>query len=303
MRFKANGKLLLTGEYLVLLGATALVLPVRFGQEMTLSERKDRLLVWRSKTQEGYWFEGTFSLPELEPLRTNDRATADKLRTWMITLRVLRNDFLRDESGYTVTITANYPLYWGLGSSASLTSLLAQWSGVDPFHFHDLISRGSGADIACTQSDRLIRYHKMYGVSEFAEMDPGDALVRYTWFVYLGNSVETAPEITRFLKSKPPSERIMRRISFLSQEICTTSSAEYLEQLIREHESILAGILKKQPIGIRFGKFPGGVKSMGAWGGDFAMFVSAADPGTVESFFKTAGLFPVFRYPEIAMVP
>ena len=34
--FKSNGKFLLTGEYLVLKGATALALPLRLGQSMNV---------------------------------------------------------------------------------------------------------------------------------------------------------------------------------------------------------------------------------------------------------------------------
>ena len=40
--FSAHGKLLLTGEYLVLKGAIALGLPTRLGQSLTVQARKER---------------------------------------------------------------------------------------------------------------------------------------------------------------------------------------------------------------------------------------------------------------------
>ena len=41
MHFHANGKLLISGEYLVLDGALALAVPTRFGQNLQVTEGKD----------------------------------------------------------------------------------------------------------------------------------------------------------------------------------------------------------------------------------------------------------------------
>ena len=40
--YRANGKLLLTGEYLVLKGALALALPTKLGQTMTVRHYEER---------------------------------------------------------------------------------------------------------------------------------------------------------------------------------------------------------------------------------------------------------------------
>jgi mevalonate kinase len=39
--FYSNGKLLLTGEYLVLEGATALAVPTKFGQDLSVEKIKE----------------------------------------------------------------------------------------------------------------------------------------------------------------------------------------------------------------------------------------------------------------------
>lgn len=55
--FRSNGKLLLTGEYLVLDGAIALAVPTRFGQKMavTTSMNTDTVsrLEWESYDEKG----------------------------------------------------------------------------------------------------------------------------------------------------------------------------------------------------------------------------------------------------------
>ena len=65
-QFYSNGKLLLTGEYLVLDGATALAVPTKFGQDLLVSEITEPQLIWGSFTHIGdCWFEAVFDLPKL----------------------------------------------------------------------------------------------------------------------------------------------------------------------------------------------------------------------------------------------
>ena len=54
----SNGKLLLTGEYLVLDGAKSLAIPTKFGQDLVISKIKEPQLIWGSFTNTGEcWFE------------------------------------------------------------------------------------------------------------------------------------------------------------------------------------------------------------------------------------------------------
>jgi len=96
-------------------------------------------------------------------------------------------------------------------------------------------------------------------------------------------------------------EKAIRRISRLTEEICICTSADTLGILIEEHEIILSEILKRDPVGTRFTSFPGYVKSLGSWGGDFVMFVSSAGSKEVETYLSIHGLDPVFRYDELAV--
>ena len=65
-QFYSNGKLLLTGEYVVLDGATALAVPTKFGQDLTVEKIQEPQLIWGSFTSTGEcWFEAVFDLPKL----------------------------------------------------------------------------------------------------------------------------------------------------------------------------------------------------------------------------------------------
>ena len=64
--YYSNGKLLLTGEYLVLDGAKSLALPTKMGQNLTVERIQDSQLIWASYTHTGdCWFEAIFDLPKL----------------------------------------------------------------------------------------------------------------------------------------------------------------------------------------------------------------------------------------------
>ena len=62
-RYYSNGKLLLTGEYAVLDGATALALPTSFGQALEVEPRTDKRILWKSRDEKGgLWFEEEFEV-------------------------------------------------------------------------------------------------------------------------------------------------------------------------------------------------------------------------------------------------
>ena len=68
---------------------------------------------------------------------------------------------------------------------------------------------------------------------------------------------------------------------------------------MNEHEFILSAILKREPISRRYAAFPGTVKSLGAWGGDFAMFVSEREPEIVINHLHGAGFVNVFSFNDL----
>jgi mevalonate kinase len=301
IEFHANGKLLIAGEYLVLAGAKALALPVRFGQRMIIQENDTGFIEWESTSPIGTWFATLLDPGTLQVISTDNQKTAADLQKILIAARHINPDFLAGSSGWNVCVTANYPLEWGLGSSSTLCSLIAGWAKVDAFELFRAISKGSGYDIACAGRPDLLYYQLHRGTREIIAAEAGRALRENTWFAYLGNKQDSATEVNTFLTGHRYSDRDVAEVSLLSQQICGAVSAGELIQLVNEHELILSALLKKEPVARRFSTFPGTVKSLGAWGGDFAMFVSGLEPGVVVDQLHGLGFLHVFSYDDLAI--
>jgi len=61
-KYYANGKLLLTGEYLVLDGALAIALPTKLGQSLIVKTNEEGKLIWESQDSKSYpWFQHSYT--------------------------------------------------------------------------------------------------------------------------------------------------------------------------------------------------------------------------------------------------
>ncbi len=299
IEFHANGKLLISGEYLVLSGAKALAMPVRFGQHLVVEETNRKTIDWESYAPGGMWFHASFDPRSLDFITTNNPYVAAELKNILIAVRIINTGFMLGTSGVKVEITANYPLEWGLGSSSTLCALIAAWAGVEPFALFQMISQGSGYDIACAIRSQLLFYHLIDGEPVVSSAVSGNALRENTWFAYLGKKQNTAKEVKAFRKKSNYAENDLEEVSRLSDSICQATSANELIRLIKAHEHLLSSILKRKPIAGSFPSFPGAVKSLGAWGGDFAMFVSGMDPDDGLIHLRKLGFSTIFTYSDL----
>ena len=136
-QFYSNGKLLLTGEYVVLDGATALAVPTRFGQDLIVDRIQGNQLIWSSFTVEGIcWFEVVFDLPKIR--LANATFTSDHEGSQELIAEILQGilqeaqrlnpNFLGSDQGFRVKTHLQFPRSWGLGSSSTLINNIAQWA-------------------------------------------------------------------------------------------------------------------------------------------------------------------------------
>ena len=138
-RFYSNGKVLITGEYLVLDGATALALPTKFGQDLLVERVKVLELFWKSFSETGdCWFEAVFDLPTLR-LKSSTFSSVDEpkmefiaetLQNILLEATRLNPSFLKSGHGFLVKTNLTFPRNWGLGSSSTLINNIAQWAAV-----------------------------------------------------------------------------------------------------------------------------------------------------------------------------
>ena len=70
-----------------------------------------------------------------------------------------------------VITNLEFDLQWGLGSSSTLISLLAQWLKIDPYLLLSKTFKGSGYDIACANASSPILYEL---TERFKKVNPVD---------------------------------------------------------------------------------------------------------------------------------
>src|SRR5690554_5101728 len=75
-RFYSNGKLLLTGEYVVLDGAKALAIPTKYGQSLEIGPSEKEGIHWKSFDHLGkIWFEEIFNMDEFKPTNPENKSS------------------------------------------------------------------------------------------------------------------------------------------------------------------------------------------------------------------------------------
>ena len=299
IRLRANGKLLISGEYLVLAGAKAVAFPLRFGQSIHVNQSENRILSWISVDTEGTWFRCDIDPVTLNSMKTTDARVSSHLVMLLKAARKLNPSFLQDFPGLDITVKANYPLKWGLGSSSTLIALIAGWAETDKFGLFRLISIGSGFDVACTDRNSIFLYQLKNGEPSMEDIIPGKAILDHTCFGYLGNKQDSPAEVAAFLTDKKFTPDDVTRISSLSMEISMADEPSAFISLIEEHEEIMSRILRKNRIAKQFPGFPGTVKSLGAWGGDFAMFASTMKNHQIKAWLKQSGFHDIFTFEQL----
>jgi len=89
--YYSNGKLLITGEYLVLDGATAFALPTKFGQSLNIEEGANAIIEWKSFDSDGsVWFEDRISFSDISNTKNSEQTASVK----NILIEILREAYL-----------------------------------------------------------------------------------------------------------------------------------------------------------------------------------------------------------------
>ncbi len=301
MHYYSSGKLLITGEYLVLKGARALVSPVKFGQSLNIAgAENDGWLTWESFENEICWFKAKFDTTFLKIIDTTDHKIADRLLSWLKAADQLNPGFLALQKSKNVFVKADFKLSWGLGSSSSLLSDIAFWAGIDPFKLHLLVSKGSGYDVVFAREhqpgffSRTDEYYKV----ESADFNP--SFKGCLFFIYLGNKQDSSASVNAFNARTGSLDIEIKIISDLSERIAFANTLSSFEECISHHEEIISHLLGKERLKKdRFSDLRGEIKSLGAWGGDFAMITWHDTAEELKKYLKTKNIDIVFSFDEM----
>ncbi|CAL2087867.1 GYDIA family GHMP kinase [Tenacibaculum sp. 190524A05c] len=308
MKFYSNGKLLLTGEYVVLDGATSLAVPTKYGQDLVIEPIEEPILVWGSFTNEGTcWFDAQFSLPKLRLTSAtfnsdkegSSETIAETLQNILQEARKLNPDFLQTEKGFTVKTNLTFPQNWGLGSSSTLINNIASWANVNAFDLLWNAFSGSGYDIACAQNDSAIFYQLENKKPSITEVNFSPTFTDDLFFVYLNQKQNSREGIKRYREKKQHIDKEIQLISEISKNMSTVNNLSDFEQLILEHENIISSIVELPKVKDRlFSDYSGEIKSLGAWGGDFVL---ATGNNESVDYFNIKGYSTVIPYKEMVL--
>lgn len=300
--FYSNGKLLITAEYLVLDGATALALPTQFGQNLIVERTENNKTInWKSfDNDQSIWFEEIISFSSIiNQERFHDSPIKNTLLEILHEAYKLNSDFMHNSNGYNLTTTLTFPKNWGLGTSSTLINNIAQWLQIDAFLLLKNSFGGSGYDIACAQNNTPILYHLENGnpVIEKVVFDPD--FKQNIYFVYLNQKQSSKTAIANYRKNSNDLTLIIPKINTITNEVLNAKSITSFAKTLENHESILSEILNtKTTKQILFSDFGGTIKSLGAWGGDFVMAISEENP---SDYFKSKGFETILKFDEMIL--
>lgn len=305
-RFFSNGKLLLTAEYLVLRGAKALALPVKFGQSLEIQSYEgggNPHLNWFAHAPGKPWFRTAFELPSLDIIATDDRLKSAKLQLILLTLQQLQPTLFGGKYSFKVNTQLDFEPEWGFGSSSTLISNLADWAGVDPFTLLNYSIGGSGYDIACAKASGPVLYQLDQLKPKITNSTFNPPFSQQLYFVYRGQKKDSAQGIRNFneLTEKKDLTDLVAQLSSITEEAAQTNQYDYFCSLMNQHEALLSNLLMQAPVKSLYPDFTGHLKSLGAWGGDFMLAMSANGADYVKQYFADKGLKTVFAYKDLVL--
>ncbi len=296
-----NGKLLLTGEYFVLDGALALAMPTRLGQWLRIAphpaggEHK-----WISKRQDGtVWFEGAFAETG-SLLHCTDVEVGHRLEALLLGIEDQQPGFWSRQPFRRFETQLEFPREWGLGSSSTLVAALSRWANVDPFQLLEKSFGGSGYDLACANARGPVLFQRRRGQANYVEIPYAPSFSDKICFVYLGRKQDSRAGIQRYREQISNAHRHRERISELSMLFLKARDAREAALVLEEHEAIVSEALQLPAVKEQhFPNFPGIVKSLGAWGGDFAMALSEKPSEATVRYFRVKGFETALHYSEL----
>lgn len=304
-RYHSNGKFLLSGEYLVLQGARALALPLNLGQSLEVTTINDRngMIHWDAYTPKGFWFASIFSKHDFTVHASDDMDKADNLSRIFRAMKSLNPNILQDDNDYFFTTRLEFDSEWGLGSSSTLISLLAQWANVNPYELLKMTMGGSGYDIACATASQPITYQLINGNPIVEKADFNPAFKDKLYFVYQGHKQSSGKEVKSFKEraQKLDLSSECSEISEISEKLIKTSSFNDFCALLTRHEEIMSRCLEQPSLKTQYPDFQGVIKSLGAWGGDFFLAATEFSENEVKNYFSSKGLKTVLKYNEIIL--
>ncbi len=291
--FYSQGKLLISGEYLVLRGALALAVPTKQGQRMEIDEDAtgENILFWKSYDNENnVWIDVQFNKKDLSPYRETlkniETPVLETLQNILNTVRKLNPEFLKNNGSTHITNYLEFDRHSGLGSSATVINNISLFAGVDAFALNKIVFGGSGYDIACANAKKPVLFKMdeegpVYDTVHFMPPNP-----EKIFFVHLNKKQDSKSAVHQFNNNSSKFTEEIEVISEITEALLFCDDFHDFKQLLDEHEEMMQFVLQEEMVKTKlFPDFTGSVKSLGAWGGDFVMVASSMEEADILNYF------------------
>ena len=291
------GKLMLTSEYFAIDGALVLAVPTKLGQEFSFEEKNDEksLIYWEAYHQNKLWLKAVINYKEWHILETNIPSSAEFILKTLKNVQTLSKTKFKENFTYHLKTNLQFPADYGLGSSSTLMTNLAEWAEIDPFYLNTISLGGSGYDIAVAKEKSAVLYQSVPEI-KYEKVIFNPSFKNELIFIHL-NQKQDSREGINFYKSKKKSQKLVDEFSDLTRNILVCNELENFSQLMLIHEQEISNFLEISTVKAKFfTDCPVFVKSLGAWGGDFVM--SSKFDG-FRDYFWGKGFTTIFDYSDL----
>ncbi|WP_438963085.1 GYDIA family GHMP kinase [Nonlabens sp.] len=303
LKFTAHGKFLITGEYAVLDNVPALAIPLKLNQYLEISSREDDFFSWKSYDADGsLWFETRLSLELLfnvKPVKIDDDIAAKLIEILQKAIELHPNAIEIIAHGFDAVTTLDFNRKYGMGTSSTLISLIAQWLECDAYELQFACFGGSGYDIACATAGTALvyNYNNAQPAVEFLNWIP--AIKQSIFFVYQNRKQNSRDSIAQFNANLITAE-LRAELSAMPQRfIASSNDLEAFHKTVQRHEAIISSLIGVQPVQeYLFPDYSGVIKSLGGWGGDFMMCTGGKDE---RNYFKNCGYEVILEWDEVIL--
>ncbi len=269
---------------------------------MTIKKHRSSDIHWISHDKDGkVWFESKIAIIDFKPASTTDETISKHLTQLLKSAVRLNSEFLDKWNGFKVLTHLEFERDWGLGSSSTLTHLVAQWAEIHPLSLHFKANAGSGYDVACAGAESPILY-QLDG--DDIHIEPLDQFrPKYAdnlYFVHLNQKQSTATGVAYYTKKVKGKKTLARTLTQLTEELIEAKTLTSFDKIITEHESVLSKALGIDTVkSLQFSDYWGSMKSLGAWGGDFVLATSDRETAETKQYFAERGYDTVLGLDEI----
>ncbi|MGC8864714.1 MAG: hypothetical protein ACP5O2_03230 [Bacteroidales bacterium] len=292
------GKVLLSGEYFVLWGATALAFPSLQRQYLTVCDTTDQAFHrWTTSVGSTEIFSCLIDKISLHAYEVaGSKASAEFIEKLLWAARSMNPAIFETSRHFHTEL--DFQPEWGLGSSSSLIVNISRFTHTDPWVLHQTISQGSGYDVACALHEKpLLFSHPENPRISFPVINYPFADSLY--FLPLGFKKDSSRAIRETAHLRP-STAIIEEASQISYALTWARTLTEFSELLKSFMHLVKrGLGLNDDLPAPLNDFGGLIKPLGAWGGDLALVISDVEEDWLRNWFNSRGYARLIKWQDI----